>query len=105
MVIEAGSPEAVKALIAARMGYSIMSAVSVVKEMKLGQLVKCLLSPKLTRPVCVAYPKERIYSRLTISFVSFAKEGLSFLIRDSCRRSRWSCARECTTPSPRPERG
>jgi DNA-binding transcriptional LysR family regulator len=83
MVIEAGSPEAVKALIAARMGYSIMSVVSVVKEMKLGQLVKCPLSPKLTRQVCVAYPKERIHSRLIISFVSFAKEGLSFLIKSA----------------------
>jgi len=43
--------------------------------MKLRQLVKCPLSPKLTRQVCVEYPKEEIHSRLTISFVSFAEEG------------------------------
>ena len=79
IVIEAGSPEAVKALIAARMGYSIMSAASVVKEMQLGHLVKRSLSPRLTRKVCVAYPKERIHSRLIISFVSFARERLSSL--------------------------
>jgi DNA-binding transcriptional LysR family regulator len=77
IVIEAGSPGAVKALIAARMGYSIMSTASVLKEMELGQLVKRSLAPKLTRQVCTAYPRERIHSRLINTFVSFAKERLS----------------------------
>ena len=35
---------------------------------------------KLTRQVC---PKEEIHSRLTISFVSFAEERLSFLIKSA----------------------
>jgi DNA-binding transcriptional LysR family regulator len=80
IVVEAGSSEAVKALIAAGIGYSIMSTVSVAKEIQLGQMVKRSLSPRLTRQLCAIYPKERMHSRLIISFMSFAKERLSAVV-------------------------
>lgn len=77
IVTEAGSPEAVKALMAAGMGYSIMPVSSVAKEVELGQLVAIPLAPRLVRRLLSIYPKERIQSRLLISFLGFAKERLA----------------------------
>jgi DNA-binding transcriptional LysR family regulator len=76
-VVEAGSPEAIKALMVAGMGYAIMSSAGVAKEIQLGHLVKLPLSPRLTRHLSTVYPKERIHSRLIISFLSFVKERLA----------------------------
>jgi len=47
--LELGSPEAVKGAVEADMGVSILSSVSVAKEVKLGTLVAIPLSPKITR--------------------------------------------------------
>jgi DNA-binding transcriptional LysR family regulator len=77
IVMEAGSPEAVKALIVAEMGFSIMPVSSVAKEVQLGQLVHLELVPRLARRLSTVYPRERIQSRLLISFLSFAKERLA----------------------------
>jgi DNA-binding transcriptional LysR family regulator len=76
IVTEAGSPEALKALIIARMGYAIMPVSSVAREVQLGQLVKIGLAPRLVRQLSGIYPKERIQSRLPMSFLGFAKERL-----------------------------
>ena len=82
-VIEAGSPEAVKALMVAGMGYTIMSSASVARETQLGDLVKVPLLPRLTRHLSAVYPKERFHSRLIISFLSFTKERLNALDTNS----------------------
>jgi len=74
LVMELGSPEALKGLVATGLGFTIMSRAAVAKETRLGQLVRIALSPRLTRHLAVVYPKERFQSRLVNSFVQFAKE-------------------------------
>jgi len=56
-----------------------MSRATVVKETRLGQLVRIPLSPRLNRQLSVVYPKERFHSRLVSGFVQFAKERLAAL--------------------------
>ena len=74
VVMELGSPEALKGLAATGLGFAIMSRATVAKETQLGQLVRIPLAPRLTRHLSVVYPKERFHSRLVNSFVQFAKE-------------------------------
>ncbi|MBK7063151.1 MAG: LysR family transcriptional regulator [Rubrivivax sp.] len=75
-VMELGSPEALKGLVATGLGFSIMSRATVVNEIRLGQLVQIPLEPRLIRQLSVVYPKERIHSGLVSSFVEFAKQAL-----------------------------
>jgi len=77
VVMELGSPEALKGLVATGLGYAIMSRTAVSKETRLGQLVRVPLSPPLIRSLSVVYPKEKFRSRLVNTFVQFAKERLS----------------------------
>jgi DNA-binding transcriptional LysR family regulator len=76
VVMEAGSPEAIKGLVATGIGFAILSRATFVMETRLGRLVQVPLSPPLTRQFSVVYPKERIHSRLVNAFVEFAKERL-----------------------------
>lgn len=75
-VMELGSPEAVKGLVATGVGYAIMSAATVSNEIRLGQLVQVPLAPPLIRQLSIVYPKERIHSALVSAFVEFAKQHL-----------------------------
>src|SRR5438105_9669170 len=77
VVVELGSPEAIKGLVATGLGFAIMSHVIVAKELQLGQLVQIPLRPRLTRNFSAVYPKERFHSRLVASFLAFAKEQLA----------------------------
>jgi DNA-binding transcriptional LysR family regulator len=79
VVMELGSPEALKGLVATGLGFAIMSRATVAKETQLGQLVQVPLSPRLDRHLSVVYPKERFHSRLVSGFVQFAKERLAAL--------------------------
>ena len=79
VVMELGSPEALKGLVATGLGFAIMSRATVVKETQLGQLVQVPLAPRLNRHLAVVYPKERFHSRLVSGFVQFAKERLAAL--------------------------
>jgi DNA-binding transcriptional LysR family regulator len=79
VVMELGSPEALKGLVATGLGYAIMSRATVAKETRLGQLVCIPLAPRLTRHLSVVYPKERFHSLLVNSFVQFAKERFAAL--------------------------
>jgi DNA-binding transcriptional LysR family regulator len=76
VVMELGSPETLKGLVATGLGFAIVSRATVAKETRLGQLVQIALSPRLNRHLSVVYPKERFHSRLVGSFVQFAKERL-----------------------------
>jgi DNA-binding transcriptional LysR family regulator len=76
-VVELGSPEAIKGLVATGMGFAIMSHVIAAKELQLGQLVQVPLRPRLLRNFSVVYPKERFHSRLVAGFLAFAKEQLA----------------------------
>jgi hypothetical protein len=75
--MEASSPDAVKALVIAGVGFAIMSRTSVHRETKLEELRRIPLSPRLLRPVSVVYPRERIHSRLISGFLAFAKESIA----------------------------
>lgn len=77
MVVELGSPEAIKGLVATGLGFAIMSRVIAAKELQLGQLVQVPLRPPLIRNFSVVYPKERFHSKLVAAFVQFAKEQLA----------------------------
>jgi len=77
VVMELGSPEALKGLVATGLGFTIMSLATVAKETRLGQLVRVPLSPRLIRNLSVVYPKERFRSRLVNTFVQFAKDRLA----------------------------
>ncbi len=74
VVMELGSPEALKGLVATGLGFAIMSRATVVMELRLGRLVQIPLSPRLNRHFSVVYAKERFHSKLVNGFVSFAKE-------------------------------
>jgi DNA-binding transcriptional LysR family regulator len=75
-VVELGSPEAIKGLVATGMGFAIMSRVIAAKELQLGSLVQVPLRPPLLRSFSVVYAKERFHSKLVAGFLAFAKERL-----------------------------
>jgi DNA-binding transcriptional LysR family regulator len=77
VVMELGSPEALKGLVATGLGFTIMSRAIAALEVKLGRLAQIPLSPPLIRHLSVVYPKERFHSRLVNEFVQFAKERLA----------------------------
>ncbi|HUJ86423.1 MAG TPA: LysR family transcriptional regulator [Burkholderiales bacterium] len=77
VVMELGSPEALKGLVATGLGFTIMSRATVHKETRLGELVSLPLAPRLIRNLSVVYPKEKFRSRLVNTFVQFAKERLA----------------------------
>jgi DNA-binding transcriptional LysR family regulator len=77
VVMELGSPEALKGVVATGLGFAIVSRVTVEKERKLGDLVAVPLQPRLMRTLSLVYPKERFRSRLLNAFVEFAKERLA----------------------------
>jgi DNA-binding transcriptional LysR family regulator len=79
VVMEAGSPEALKGIVATGLGFAIMSRATVVKEVRLGELVQVPLTPPLIRRLSVVYAKERFHSRLVNGFVEFARQRLAAL--------------------------
>jgi DNA-binding transcriptional LysR family regulator len=76
-VVELGSPEAIKGLVATGMGFAILSQVITAKEIQLGQLAQVPLKPALIRNFSVVYAKERFHSKLVAAFLAFAKERLA----------------------------
>ena len=81
-VVELGSPEAIKGLVATGLGFAIMSCAAVRKEAALGQLVQIPLAPRLVRYLSVVYAKERFHSQMVTTFIAFAKVRLQALACD-----------------------
>jgi DNA-binding transcriptional LysR family regulator len=79
VVMELGSPEALKGLVSTGVGFAIMSRAAVARESRAGELVRVPLLPRLNRDLSVVYPKEKFRSRLVNTFVEFAKERLAAL--------------------------
>src|SRR5207247_4144958 len=73
VVVELGSPEALKGLVATGLGFAIMSRVIAANELELGQLVQIPLRPPLLRTFCVVFPKERFHSKLVNTIPLFAR--------------------------------
>lgn len=75
-VMELGSPVALLEVVETGLGYAIASRTSVMKSLRLGDLVSIPLKPRLTRKLSMVYPKEKFRSRLVTAFVDFATEKL-----------------------------
>lgn len=78
-VMELGSPEALKGLVATGRAFAIMSRSTVIKETHMGLLVGIPLAPRLVRNLALVYSKQKFYSKLVSNFVVFAKERLAAL--------------------------
>jgi DNA-binding transcriptional LysR family regulator len=76
VVMELGSPEALKGVVGTGLGFAVISRVTVERERRLGDLVALPLQPKLIRTLSLVYPKEKFRSRLVNTFVEFAKAKL-----------------------------
>jgi DNA-binding transcriptional LysR family regulator len=76
VVMELGSPEAIKGVVSTGLGFAILSRVSVEKDQRLGELAALALQPRLMRSLSLVYPKEKFRSRLVNTFVEFAKGRL-----------------------------
>jgi DNA-binding transcriptional LysR family regulator len=76
VVMELGSPEAMKGVVGTALGFAILSKATVAKEQKLGDLIAIPLQPRLMRTLSLVYPKEKFRSRLVNTFVDFAKRRL-----------------------------
>ncbi len=79
MQMELGSPEALKGVVSTGLGFAIVSRAVVDKELQLGDLVSIPLKPPLTRSLYLIFPQDRFQSRLTATFIDFAKSKLKEL--------------------------
>jgi len=75
-VMELGSPEAIKGVVATGIALSIVSRATISKELRLGSLVAVPFAPRLIRTLSVVQPGERFRSRLVTTFVEFATERM-----------------------------
>lgn len=74
--MELGSPEALKGVVSTGLGYAIVSRAVVDKETQLGALVAIPLNPPLKRSLYLVHPEDRFQSRLTGTFIEFARRKL-----------------------------
>ena len=74
IVMELGSPEAVKGAVEAGMGVSIVSRSTVRKELALGSLVAVNLRPQLERPFSFVHQKQKFRLRAIEKLLEFARD-------------------------------
>ena len=72
VVMELGSPEAIKGVVETGMGIAIVSRATVLRELKLGSLAAVPLEPRLIRAFSLVHPRERFRSKLLTTFAEFA---------------------------------
>ncbi|MGE5493177.1 MAG: LysR substrate-binding domain-containing protein [Actinomycetota bacterium] len=78
-LMELGSPEALKGVVSTGLGFAIVSRAVVEKELQLGTLAAIPLKPGLKRSLYLVHPQDRFRSRLTSTFIEFAKQKLQEL--------------------------
>ena len=83
IVMELGSPEAIKGVVETGIGVAIMSSATVSKELRLGSLVALPLEPRLIRTMSLVYPREKFRSRLLSTFVEFATAKMREMASES----------------------
>jgi DNA-binding transcriptional LysR family regulator len=71
--LEVGNPEAVKSAVEARLGVSIVSQATIVKELKLGTLAARPLDPPLERPFSIVYQRQKFRLHAVVEFMKFAQ--------------------------------
>jgi DNA-binding transcriptional LysR family regulator len=81
LVMELGSPEAMKGVVETGIAVAIVSRATIAKELKLGSVVAIPLAPRLMRTLSVVHPKEKFRSRLLTTFVEFATGRMRELAR------------------------
>jgi DNA-binding transcriptional LysR family regulator len=74
VVMELGSPEAIKGAVEAGMGISILSRSTVGKELRLGTLVAVTLDPAIERPFSFVHQKQKFRLRAMEELLQFARE-------------------------------
>jgi DNA-binding transcriptional LysR family regulator len=72
VIMELGSPEAMKGAVETGSAIAVVSRATIAKELKLGSLVAIPLAPRLIRTLSLVHPKEKFRSRLLTTFVDFA---------------------------------
>ena len=75
LTMELGSREAIKGAVAAGLGVAVVSSTTVVKELKLGELIAIPLDPPLRRQLSLVYPQEKFRSKLLQSFLDFLEKS------------------------------
>ena len=75
-LMELGSVEALKGVVATGLGFAIVSRASIARELKLGTLVAIPLEPRLMRRLWLIYPRERFRSRIAATFIEFSRRRL-----------------------------
>lgn len=73
IAMELGSPEAVKAAVEAGMGVSVVSRVTIQKELRLKTLVELELEPPLDRPFSFVHQKQKFRLRAMEKLLEFAR--------------------------------
>jgi len=83
IAMELGSPEAVKGAVEASMGVSIVSEVTINKELQLGTLVALELDPPIERPFSFVHQKQKFRQRAMDELLEFARAYCLSHQRDS----------------------
>jgi DNA-binding transcriptional LysR family regulator len=83
LLMELGSPEAMKGVVETGIAIAIVSRATIAKELKLGTLVAVPLAPRLMRTLSVVHPREKFRSRLLTTFVEFAMRRMRELAASS----------------------
>jgi DNA-binding transcriptional LysR family regulator len=73
IVMELGSPEAVKGAVEAGMGISILSRATIEKELRLGSLIAVNLDTPLERPFSFVHQKQKFRLRAMEKLLDFAR--------------------------------
>jgi DNA-binding transcriptional LysR family regulator len=84
LVMELGSPEAMKGVVETGIAIAIVSRATIAKELKLETLVAIPLAPRLIRTLSLVHPKEKFRSRLLTTFVDFAMSRMRELAAAAC---------------------
>jgi DNA-binding transcriptional LysR family regulator len=83
IVMELGSPEAVKGVVETGLGVAVVSRATVAKELKLGTLAAVRLDPRLIRTLSLVTPGEKFRSRLVSVFAEFAAKRMKQMFENS----------------------
>ena len=73
IVMELGSPEAIKGAVEAGMGISLLSKATIAKELKLGTLVAVNIDPPMERPFSFVHQKQKFRLRAMDELLTFAR--------------------------------
>ncbi len=77
IIMELGSIEAIKSAVEAGMGISVLSRVTITKELKLGTLAAVNIDPPITRPFSFVHQKQKFRAQAMNELLNFARQYCS----------------------------